>query len=227
MDAILHWERTEERERESKWLYSRSMDAARVGVEQAWLAAGKRGDVGEMRRLRAQHPEWLDLARVRPVKQALTAAESRRRANTHPPLSRAMMRLQVVAVPKGLQAADSASPRSPTTFCDWEQFYLATIGDSALHAAAWEGHAPILQYLLEEGQSPDARDDRGMTVLVVTLLRHSVQAMRAVFLGPDIVQLNTVVDVSSSFVKPVSTKANGRCDHCSAESKTLSAWRTR
>lgn len=96
---------------------------------------------------------------------------------------------------KGAQGGTGASPRSPTTFCDWEQFYLATIGASALHAAAWEGHAAILQYLLEAGQSPDARDDRGMTVLVVTLLRHSVQAMRAVFMGQAIVQLNTVVDV--------------------------------
>lgn len=47
-------------------------DGAREAVEQAWLAAGKRGDVQEMRRLRASHPQWLDLQRVR-----LPAAQSR------------------------------------------------------------------------------------------------------------------------------------------------------
>jgi hypothetical protein len=40
-------------------------DGVRETVEQAWLAAGKRGDVQEMRRLRASHPQWLDLQRVR------------------------------------------------------------------------------------------------------------------------------------------------------------------
>lgn len=34
-------------------------------VHAAWLAAGARGDVDTMRRLREQHPQWLGLQRVR------------------------------------------------------------------------------------------------------------------------------------------------------------------
>jgi hypothetical protein len=34
-------------------------------VHAAWLAAGAKGDVEAMRELRARHPQWLDLNRVR------------------------------------------------------------------------------------------------------------------------------------------------------------------
>ena len=82
------------------------------------------------------------------------------------------------------------------SFCDWEKFYLPTVGASALHAAAWDGNYGVLEFLLREGQQVDKRGRRGVTVLMATLMRHNVQALRAVFQGSAVVQLNTVTDVS-------------------------------
>ncbi|KAG6623107.1 DNA polymerase [Phytophthora cinnamomi] len=130
-------------------------------VEQAWLDAGRRGDVKVMQGLRKEHPEWLALDRV-------VAAESS---------------------PKNLDDGDEAP-----SFCDWEKFHLPTVGASALHAAAWDGEYEVLEFLLKEGQQVDERGRRGVTALMATLMRHNVQALRAVFQGTAVVQLNTVVD---------------------------------
>ncbi|RLN84068.1 hypothetical protein BBJ28_00008352 [Nothophytophthora sp. Chile5] len=81
-----------------------------------------------------------------------------------------------------------------SSFCDWEQFHLSTVGASTLHAAAWDGSFAILQFLLAEGQEVDERGSGGVTALMVTLLRHNVQAMRAVFQGSAVVQRNTIMD---------------------------------
>ncbi|GMF29564.1 unnamed protein product [Phytophthora lilii] len=85
---------------------------------------------------------------------------------------------------------DDESP----SFCDWEKFHLSTVGASALHAAAWDGSYEVLEFLLKEGQQVDERGRRGVTALMATLMRHNVQALRAVFQGSAVVQLNTVVD---------------------------------
>lgn len=69
------------------------------------------------------------------------------------------------------------------------------MGASALHAAAWDGNYDVLEFLLKEGQPVDERGRRGVTALMATLMRHNVQALRAVFQGSAVVQLNTVVDV--------------------------------
>ncbi|EEY63168.1 uncharacterized protein PITG_15387 [Phytophthora infestans T30-4] len=81
-----------------------------------------------------------------------------------------------------------------TSFCDWDKFHLPTVGASALHAAAWDGNYDVLEFLLKEGQQVDERGRRGVTALMATLMRHSVQALRAVFQGTAVVQLNTVMD---------------------------------
>jgi ankyrin repeat protein len=73
---------------------------------------------------------------------------------------------------------------------------LPTVGASALHAAAWDGNYDVLEFLLTEGQPVDERGRRGVTALMATLMRHNVQALRAVFQGRAVVQLNTVMDVS-------------------------------
>ncbi|KAG7381098.1 hypothetical protein PHYPSEUDO_006474 [Phytophthora pseudosyringae] len=96
--------------------------------------------------------------------------------------------------------AAKSSPKSvddgeeATSFCDWDKFHLPTVGASALHAAAWDGNYDVLEFLLREGQQVDERGRRGVTALMATLMRHNVQALRAVFQGTAVVQLNTVVD---------------------------------
>lgn len=127
-------------------------------VEQAWLDAGRRGDVKTMQGLRKTHPKWLALDRV------VASKSSQQRDN------------------------DGES------FCDWESFHLPTVGASALHAAAWDGNYAVLEFLLKEGQKVDTKGGQGLTVLMATLMRHNVQALRAVFQGSSIVQLNKVVD---------------------------------
>ncbi|ETN07699.1 hypothetical protein PPTG_13034 [Phytophthora nicotianae INRA-310] len=91
--------------------------------------------------------------------------------------------------PKNVDDSDEA-----TSFCDWDKFHLSTVGASALHAAAWDGNHDVLEFLLKEGQQVDERGRRGVTALMATLMRHNVQALRAVFQGTAVVQLNTVVD---------------------------------
>ncbi|TDH73693.1 hypothetical protein CCR75_007562 [Bremia lactucae] len=130
-------------------------------VEQAWLDAGRRGDVLSMQRLRKEHPQWLALNRV-------------------------------IAFESNSTIRDDSE--DVTSFCDWDKFHLPTVGASALHAAAWDGSDQVLKYLLEEGQPVDDRGRHGVTALMVTLLRHNVQALRAIFQGTAVVQLNTVVD---------------------------------
>ncbi|CAH0492357.1 unnamed protein product [Peronospora farinosa] len=131
-------------------------------VEQAWLDAGRRGDITTMQSLRKTHPKWLALERV-----AITSKLN----------------------PKYADVGDEAP-----SFCDWEKFHLPTIGASALHAAAWDGNYDVLEFLLKEGQQVDERGRRGVTALMATLMRHNVQALRAVFQGSAVVQLNTVTD---------------------------------
>lgn len=91
--------------------------------------------------------------------------------------------------PKHVEDSEEA-----TSFCDWDRFHLATVGASALHAAAWDGNYDVMELLLKEGQQVDERGRRGVTALMATLMRHNVQALRAVFQGTAVVQLNTVVD---------------------------------
>uniref|UniRef100_A0AAV1U4Z4 Ankyrin repeat protein n=1 Tax=Peronospora matthiolae TaxID=2874970 RepID=A0AAV1U4Z4_9STRA len=81
-----------------------------------------------------------------------------------------------------------------SSFCDWDGFYLPTVGASTLHAAAWNGNYDVLKFLLEQGQHVDEQDRRGVTALMATLLRHNVQTLRAVFHGNAVVQLNTIMD---------------------------------
>ncbi|KAG6613510.1 uncharacterized protein IUM83_04522 [Phytophthora cinnamomi] len=79
-------------------------------------------------------------------------------------------------------------------FCSWDAFHLHTIGASALHAAVWDGSLSIIRYLLEEGQSPDAADDSGMTPIMFTIMRLNLLATRCVFRDGQVVRRNLVMD---------------------------------
>ncbi|KAF4316944.1 hypothetical protein BBO99_00007336 [Phytophthora kernoviae] len=124
--------------------------------------------------------EWLDAGRRGDIK----TMQSLRK--THPK----WLALDRVVATQSSRERDSDGG----SFCDWDRFHLPTVGASALHAAAWDGSYAVLEFLLKEGQKVDARGGQGVTVLMDTLLRHNVQALRAVFQGSAVVQLNTVVD---------------------------------
>ncbi|EGZ23203.1 hypothetical protein PHYSODRAFT_410639, partial [Phytophthora sojae] len=68
-----------------------------------------------------------------------------------------------------------AEPRS--RFCSWNEFHLHTIGASALHAAVWDGSLGIIQFLLEESQSPDSADDSGVTPMMLVIMRLNLITM--------------------------------------------------
>ncbi|KAG7396781.1 hypothetical protein PHYBOEH_001810 [Phytophthora boehmeriae] len=124
--------------------------------------------------------EWLDAGRRGDVK----TMQSLRK--THPK----WLALDRVVEIQSSRERDSDGE----SFCDWDRFHLSTVGASALHAAAWDGSYAVLEFLLKEGQKVDERGGQGVTALMATLLRHNVQALRAVFQGSAVVQLNTVVD---------------------------------
>ncbi|OWZ21445.1 hypothetical protein PHMEG_0004024 [Phytophthora megakarya] len=127
---------------------------------------------------------WLEAGRRGDIK----TMQSLRK--THPKwLALDRVRTCVPTCPKHLEDSDEV-----TSFCDWDKFHLPTVGASALHAAAWDGNYEVLEFLLKEGQQVDERGRHGVTALMATLMRHNVQALRAVFQGTAVVQLNTVVD---------------------------------
>lgn len=65
-----------------------------------------------------------------------------------------------------------------------------------MHTATWEGSLGIVELLLEAGQDPDTPDERGLTPIMVALLRYNVVVMRCVFRNGQAVRRNIVEDVS-------------------------------
>ncbi|KAH7485659.1 hypothetical protein PRIC2_004813 [Phytophthora ramorum] len=126
---------------------------------------------------------WLDAGRRADVE----AMQSLRK--THPKWLALERVVASTCSPKFADEGDEAP-----SFCDWDKFHLPTVGASALHAAAWDGAYQVLEFLLQAGQQVDERGRRGVTALMATLMRHNVQALRAVFQGSAVVQLNTVMD---------------------------------
>ncbi|DAZ92638.1 TPA: hypothetical protein N0F65_003451 [Lagenidium giganteum] len=93
----------------------------------------------------------------------------------------------------GPRASDSSAGSRVRKATD-ERFWLCTLGASALHAATWSGQLHVLEFLLHQGQHPDARDQHGMTAIMLTLTRHNIQAHRMIFHRGVAVRRSTVVD---------------------------------
>ncbi|POM66248.1 Hypothetical protein PHPALM_17926 [Phytophthora palmivora] len=144
-----------------------SPSATLVDVHTAWLAAGARSDVGVMRQLMSQFPEWLDLQRVR---------------------SNCVSRLKLFCF------GPSDSTLHHTHFCSWDGFHLHTIGASTLHTAAWNGDVVVMKLLLEYGQHPDSSDDNGLTPMMVVILQLNLVTTRCVFRNGEAIRRNLVVD---------------------------------
>ncbi|KAE9292806.1 hypothetical protein PF008_g24968 [Phytophthora fragariae] len=93
-------------------------------------------------------------------------------------------------------ASDSSS-HGQARFCSWNNFHLHTIGASALHAAVWDGNLSIVQFVLEASQSPDTRDDNGVTPILLAIMRLNLITMRCVFRDGEAVRRNLVMNCRS------------------------------
>lgn len=90
-------------------------------------------------------------------------------------------------------AREQQPPRSRVS--EWSGFPLRTLGESAMHAATWNGSLRVMRFLLEEGQHPDARDRWRMTPLMVAIVRHALPLIRTVFRGREAIPYHLTMDV--------------------------------
>lgn len=108
--------------------------------------------------------------------------------------------LQIFAIDAGDERGESAEQPPRTRVSDWSDFPLGTLGDSAMHAAAWNGSLGVMRFLLEQGQRPDARDNWQMTPLMVTIMRHALPLIRSVFRGREAIPRHLAMDVRALFL---------------------------
>lgn len=95
----------------------------------------------------------------------------------------------------------SAARQSQTpAFCRWDGFHLDAIGASALHTATWQGKDKIVEYLLEEGLSPDTDDGTGTTPIMLSITHHNLQVTRCLFRDRVAIQRNLIMDVRAELI---------------------------
>jgi len=99
-------------------------------------------------------------------------------------------------------------PRSRVS--EWSGFPLRTLGESAMHAAIWNGSLRVMHFLLEQGQHPDARDKWRMTPLMVAIMRHALPLIRTVFRGRETIPYHLTMDVRTyrCLVQPTAQFSN-------------------